>query len=182
MPVVHALCGGFSIMDISGMKACKLMRHPWQHDDALRPVNVDLDALEIGARDATDITTSWLDLQTGEVLVLVRGEADARALRGRLRSHKQRYRKVPPFGLAEERALLRDFLSRQTQGSGRVLLMRLVDEPGAFHACLTALKADSVLWRLWECFETQGLRSSLLAWLATMGMKPNLVMSALADK
>ncbi len=66
-------------------------------------------------------------------------------------------------------------------GAGRDFLMRLVDEPGAFHACLTTLKADASLWRLWERFEGQGIRASLLAWLASHGVRPSLMLSVHMD-
>jgi len=148
----------------------------------LRPVDVDMDALELSARDASDVVMSHLDMQSGEVLVIVKGEPDERLLKERVRQDKKRFRKVPPFGLSEERQLLREFLAQELEGSARDLLMRLVDEPGAFHACLTALKADAQLWRLWERFEGQGLRVSLLAWLASLGVRPNLMLSALMDE
>lgn len=147
----------------------------------LRPLDVDMDALELGARDASDVTSSYLDTQNGEVLVIVKGEPDEKLLKDRVRAEKKRFKKIPAFGLAEERALLRDFLSRQMDGAGREFLMRLVDEPGAFHACLTTLKADGALWRLWERFEGQGLRVSLLAWLASLGLQPSLMLSAHMD-
>ncbi|MEW5852111.1 MAG: UPF0158 family protein [Myxococcota bacterium] len=148
----------------------------------LRPLDVDMESLEIGARDASDETQSYLDTESGEVVVILKGEPDARLLRERVRRERQRFAQVPPFGLAEERALLRQFLAQTTHGSGRALLMRLVDEPGAFHACLAALKADAALWRAWERFEMAGLRGNLVGWMAALGLRPTVVLSAYDDE
>lgn len=156
-------------------------RRPLLDDGALRPLDVDMEELELSARDASAETQSFLDVETGAVLVMVKGEPDEAELRARVRGDRNRYPRIPPFGLAEERGLLRQFLSMRTDGPGRDLLMRLVDAPGAFHACLTALKADEVLWRAWERYEAQGLRGSLLGWMATQGVQPRLMMSALVD-
>ncbi len=150
-------------------------------DGELRPVNVDLEQLEISARDASDVTQSYLDLKTGEVVCIVKGEPDERLLKQRVRGERKRYCKVPAFGLQEERTLLRAFLAEEMDGPGRALLMRLVDEPGAFHACLTALKADATLWTGWERFENLGVRTSLLAWMAGLGVRPQTITSALTD-
>lgn len=147
----------------------------------LRAVDLDMDALELGARDASDEVRTFLDTESGEVLVIIKGEPDAPALQERVRRHRRRFAAVPPFGLSEERALLREFLRQSTAGSGRDLLLRLVDEPGAFHACLAALRADDALWRSWERFETVGLRGSLVGWMASLGVCPASVLSACTD-
>jgi hypothetical protein len=182
MSTTHAFAGAFSVMPID-LPAPPARRAPRRvRQDVLRPVNVDLDALEIGARDASDETQSFLDVGSGEVLCLVKGEPDARLLRQRIRAERQRYKKVPAFGLAEERGLLRQFLSQEMDGAGRDFLMRLVDEPGAFHACLTTLKADHALWRAWERFEAAGVRSSLMAWMAGFGVCPAMTLSALMEE
>lgn len=147
----------------------------------LRPIDVDMEALEIGARDSSDVTASYLDTENGEVLCIVKGEPDERMLKDRVRGEKKRFKKIPAFGLSEERALLRDFLAAELDGSARDFLMRLVDEPGAFHACLTTLKADVGLWNLWERFESNGLRATLLGWLASLGVRPTLMLSVHMD-
>lgn len=148
---------------------------------SLRPVDLDMDALELGARDASDEVRSYLDTQSGEVLVIIKGDPDAPVLKERVRREKKRFARVPAFGLDEERSLLREFLRQETAGSGRDLLMRLVDEPGAFHACLAALKADPTLWQSWERFEALGLRGSLMGWMAGLGVRPAAVLSAYMD-
>ena len=182
MSVTHAFAGAFRVMPIDVEE--RPVRQPKKRrglDGELKPLNVDLEQLEIGARDASDVTQSYLDLETGEVLVVVRGEPDARLLKQRVRSERRRYRRIPAFGLQEERTLLRAFLAEETNGPGGALLLRLVDEPGAFHACLTALKADHALWVSWERFENRGVRSSLLAWMAGLGVRPQMITSALTD-
>lgn len=183
MTVIHAFAGAFSIMPIdvpdpARPVASRLRR---RRAEELRPVNVDLEALEIGARDASEEAQSFLDTESGEVLCVVKGEPDARLLRQRIRSERRRYRRVPAFGLAEERGLLRDFLSQQVTGPARDFLMGLVDQPGAFHACLTQLKRDASLWGDWERFETRGVRTSLLAWMAGLGLRPQVVLSIEMD-
>ena len=182
MSITHAFAGAFSVMPIElpGPPAARALKR--SNSELLRPVNVDLEALEIGARDASDETQSYLDLQNGEVLCVVKGEPDERLLKARIKAERKRFKKVPAFGLAEERGLLRQFLSQQMDGAGRDFLMRLVDEPGAFHACLTTLKADAPLWRAWEKFEALGVRNSLLAWMAGLGVCPSMMLSALMDE
>lgn len=147
----------------------------------LRPLDVDMDALELGARDGSDETASWLDLISGEVLVIVKGEPDERMLKDRVKQSRSRYKKVPVFGLAEARDLLREFLGREMAGPSREFLLRLVDEPGAFHACLSSLRADTPLWRAWERHELHGVRTNLLAWMASLGIRPATTLSALVD-
>lgn len=182
MSITHAFAGAFSVMPID-LPRPMASRAPKRHrSEVLRPVNVDLEALEIGARDASEETQSYLDLSNGEVLCVVKGEPDARILKQRIRAERQRYKKVPAFGLAEERGLLRQFLSQEMDGAGRDFLMRLVDEPGAFHACLTTLRADGSLWRAWEKFEAAGVRNSLMAWMAGFGVCPSMTLSALMDE
>lgn len=156
--------------------------HITEDGKPLKPLDVDWEALEIGARDGSDVTQSYLDTETGDVLVVVKGEPDEKMLKDKIRASRSRFKKVPAFGLAEERSLLREFLSHQTQGNGRELLMRLVDEPGAFHACLTALKADRTLWKEWNRFEATGLQGSLLGWMASLGVKPVVMMSSYSEE
>jgi hypothetical protein len=144
-------------------------------------VDLDLEALELGARETCDEVQSYLDLESGQVVVIVKGEPDARLLKERVRRERKRYARVPPLGLSEERALLRDFLAEHIVGAGRDLLLRLVDEPGGFHGCLSALKADHDLWGRWERFECAGVRGSLLGWMAGLGVCPAGMVSVLTD-
>lgn len=167
----HSAAGG-----ANGARSNRRLRR--NQDGALRLLDVDMDELELSARECGGETHGYLDTHSGAVLVIIKGEPDEHLLRQRIRAERARYKKVPLFGLDEERGLLREFLSRFTDGSGRDVLMRLVDAPGAFHACLVALKADPSLWRLWERFEANGLRGSLLAWMAGMGVQPRLMLSA----
>src|SRR5688572_24820077 len=120
MATVHAQA---LMMDVATGPALPVQPQPRsrRRSGELRPVDVDMEALEISARDASDVTASYLDTESGEVLVIVKGEPDERMLRDRVRGDRKRYKRVPPYALSDERALLRDFLSRETDGSGREL-------------------------------------------------------------
>ncbi len=182
MSLTHVFAGAFSVMPIElhGEPVTTALKR--KAKDTLRRVNVDLEALEIGARDASDEIQSYLDLENGEVLCVVKGEPDERILKQKIRAERKRFKKVPAFGLAEERGLLRQFLSQEMEGAGRDFLMRLVDEPGAFHACLTTLRADGELFHAWEKFEAAGVRNSLLTWMAGFGVCPSVTLSALVEE
>lgn len=176
-----AFPGAFGRRTVDRMVSKSLHRRAALDDSVLRPLDVDMEELELCARDSSDETQSYLDVESGALVVIVKGEPDEEGLRARVRLERDRFRRVPAFGLQEERGLLRQFLSQSTDGSGRDFLMRLVDAPGAFHACLTALKTDSALWRRWERFEASGVRGSLMAWMASEGVQPRLMLSMLTE-
>ncbi len=133
-------------------------------EHARRVLPVDWVDLEIAFRDATG-AASYLDLENGDVVMILKGFDDEQALQEKLKRYPQRYVNVPTLQSDFTRAALSGFIARMPPSATQKKLAALKDGPGALAESMAILKGDKAAHASFSRFEQGELWRCVEAWL-----------------
>ena len=134
----------------------------------LKQLDVDWADLEIAFRDAVSGVQSYLDLGSGEVLVII----DENDLDAGLVTHcPDRFLPIPAFTTSEGIEVLREFIAQLPSSELRRRLDQSAQGPGGLTRCLEILAESARLFERFSRFEEQAIYQRLHWWLAAHGIQ-----------
>lgn len=135
---------------------------------ALRYIDIDWIDLEIAFRDSATGISSYLDLESGEVVDYV----DTSDITYRLiKKYPDRFAKIPVFSTREGIEVLCSFIDQLPPSNLRAKLRRAAKGPGVLTRCLNVLAQSAHLFDRFTRFEEQAIGERLTLWLASMGLQ-----------
>jgi hypothetical protein len=138
---------------------------------AMRRLVVDWVDLEIAFRDATG-NDSYLDLDSGEVMTIMKGFDDELELREKLRKHPKRYLKLPTVDAAFTRTVLHTFIARMPPSPLQKKLAECEPGPGGIARAMQQLKNDKPAFASYSRFEQSELWTIVEQFLADHAIEP----------
>ncbi|MBN2360558.1 MAG: hypothetical protein JXR83_13970 [Deltaproteobacteria bacterium] len=136
---------------------------------SLKTLDVDWTDLEIAFRDAVSGVQSYLDLGTGEVLVVIdQHDLDA----DEVASCPDRFLAIPAFSTSEGIEVLREFIVQLPAGELRGRLEQGCRGAGGLKRCFEILAEEGWLLDRFTQFEEQAIYERLHWWLTAHGIRP----------
>lgn len=130
-----------------------------------------IDLSELAAALCSNNSESYLDLQSGAVLMYAEQGVDPQ-LDELLQNAPDRLLPIEPLGSPKSFALMEDFLRQVTQPQAYQTLEQALAGHKPFRAFKYALGAYPELLQAWYDFENAQLREYALDWLAENGIQP----------
>jgi len=134
----------------------------------LKMLDVDWADLEIAFRDAISGVQSYLDLGSGEVVVII-DEHDLDA--EHVARCPDRFLPIPAFSTSEGIEVLREFVAQLPSSELRRRLEFHCQAPGGLKRCLEILAESARLFDRFTRFEEQAIFERLHWWLAAHGIQ-----------
>ena len=133
-------------------------------------VPVAWEALEDAFENNSPDVHSYLHLETGEVLRMVDGVADA-AMHARVIEDRL-YMRIDPVSSREQYRWMERFIGTIEEEELRHKLLAAIDGKGAFRRFKDALIGHPADRERWFTFRSERLRACMEAWLVTHGISP----------
>ncbi len=124
-----------------------------------KQISIDWEALETAVERNAPDTDSFLELATGQVLVLVQGDPAADQIKAKVRGNVDGYVRVEPASSREQYRWMERFVSSVTDEPLRKRLVISIDGKGAFRRFKDVLLAYPAERERWFSY-----RSNLLHW------------------
>lgn len=160
----------------------------------LRELSVDLDAVAEGMDDRDRaVSDHYLDLETGEIVIteesfdfeddddeeedeedaadLPEWQKDQQEQYHLMRSHPDRFERIPESDSHEAYRLMEDFISRVRNRSAQRRLASAIEGKGAFRRFKDALTAYPELRKKWFEYEAKKKREWASDWLRGLGIR-----------
>lgn len=190
VPIFKAL--GFDVVSVGPAEFCssqtgQSLREavlerltPTQHPPT-SPVSVPAEQLPVDLEDVASAlknhlpgAVSYLDRQTGEVLLLC-DEYDEETIHlwDRLREDPGRYAEIEPIQWSEAYGIMQDFIRQLPDGKVRKRLHATTQrQHHAYHRFRTALDGFPMIRQRWEAFHEAAVRDRARAWLESYSANP----------
>ncbi len=139
-----------------------------------RRLPVDLEELCQALEDGSYEHQYYLDLKTGEILLLsdYADTKEAEELREHLEEEPDRYEAIPRMGSDEAYQDMEEFTGRVEDGRLRELLEVAIDGKGAFRRFKDVLARFPEKREEWFRFKEERLMSRAREWLEDIGVEP----------
>lgn len=134
-----------------------------------RTVPVVWETLEDAFENNAPEVSSFLHLETGEVIRVVDGAADS--ISQRTAEEDPLYLRVDPVSSREQYRWMERFIETVEEGELKKKLAASIDGKGAFRRFKDALMTFPIDRERWFSFRSERLRSCIQAWLAAQGLQ-----------
>ena len=141
-----------------------------------KPLLIDADELIIALEDHSDESQYFLDLQTGEVLLLIDesivGPTDD--LEMRLEAEPDRFREIDPIPSSASWQVMADFIEQLPDGEVRQMLVRAVGLSHPFRRFKNVLLDYPKIREQWFAFNEKAMLEFAQQWLEDEGIEAEL--------
>ena len=140
----------------------------------MKQVAVDLEELAFAFDDGSPEHEYFLDLATGEVLLVSDnlGYIEARQERERIEEESDRFLSIPQFGSSAESADMESFVETVEDERLLALLEGALDGNGAFRRFRDVLNRYPVERDRWYAFKDERLKTRIREWLTAEQIVP----------
>jgi hypothetical protein len=123
-------------------------------------------------RNSPDLQ-SYIDRETGDVLVIVEGLPEDDEARRKVASRPERYVKIEPASSREQYRWMERFVSSVTEDSLRERLLLAIDGKGAFRRFKDVLLSYPVERERWFNYRANLLHYHINQWFESKGLEPD---------
>ena len=141
-------------------------------------LKIDHDMLWVGMEWRNDLTTAYLDKQTGEIVLVSEDELDpdeAEQKRERLDEEPGRYVEIEPVDSHEGYQRMEDFILSLSDRATQEALSDALDKPRPFRRFKDALDDSPDAEQQWYDFEAKAAERRMREWLEEQGIDAELV-------
>jgi hypothetical protein len=139
----------------------------------MKPIKVKWDYVETAFERNSPDLQSYIDRDTGDVLVVVEGVPDDDEARRRVSENPERYVKIEPASSREQYRWMERFVASVQEESLRERLLLAIDGKGAFRRFKDVLMSYPVERERWFNYRAKLLHYHINEWFAAKGYTPD---------
>lgn len=137
-----------------------------------KTLNIDLDELCSALEDSSYEHDYYLDLKTGEILLIsdYMGDEESEKLRDEIEENPDRYEPIPKAESGKGYGDMENFIATVKDGHLAGLLEVAIDGKGAFRRFKDVLAGYPEEWEIWFRFKDERMQQRALEWLDDIGI------------